>query len=74
MLGDQTLQTYLCENKNGLPCAVCPDKINERQIYFMLFQADPTHRTMPIHRECARGALEKFILNRERKQREADGK
>ena len=72
MLGDQILQTYLCEQKNGFRCAICPDLIRDREIYFLLFQNDPEHKALPIHRQCARAALEKFILNRERKQRETN--
>ena len=71
MLGDQPLLTYICENKDGIRCAVCPDLIKHQDIFFTLFKNDPSHPPIPLHRQCARAALEKFILNRERKQREA---
>jgi hypothetical protein len=70
VLGDKILQTYLCEKAGGHQCAICPDKIKDREIYFVLFQDDATHAPLPIHRQCARAALEKFILNKERKQKE----
>lgn len=71
MLGSKPANSYLCERENErLSCVACKEKIRARQIYLTLFEGDPTHGLVFIHRECCRWSIEQMILRREQRRTE----
>ncbi len=71
MLGSKPANSYLCEREHEkLSCVACNEKIRARQIYVSLFEGDPTHEIIFMHRECLRWAAEQMILRREQRRQQ----